>query len=486
MKQIIFECKLLSDVVLKSSSATQGVTENLDYIPGAKFLGIAAKSLYDMQQVDKTKDVFHNGNVQFGDAHICIEGQRTKKVPLSWFYKKGEGINDLVYLNHKLTKDINYRLSIEGVQLKQARQGYFVKDKYVNTETNFSIKSAYDSNKRKAEDSQMYGYYALPKGSVWEFTVIADEKYILDITASLEGKKRIGRSRSAEYGLVEIKAIKTIELESNEKVEAGEVIVYAESNLCFFDHYGQNTLQPTASQLGFPDGSEIVWEKSQIRARKYQTWNSKRYNRDADRMIIEKGSVFIVRISGAINTNDFIIGVGSCKNEGFGRIIINPDFLISENEKLKLKLFKYENSTENIKYLMQKGEKDTLLIDFLKNSKNEKKRVVEIDKLVNDFINKYRSTYAGVSASQWGQVRNYAKHASNEKILLKLLFDKDIGYFMHGQSEHKWRINNRRGLIEEYVFSNSAKVPEGSKLEFIQKLASEMSKNVKSKKQENA
>jgi len=482
MKEIKFECKLLSDIVLKSSSATQEVSENLDYIPGAKFLGISAKSLYDIADINKTMDIFHNGKVQFGDAHICIEGNRTNKVPASWFFKKGEEVCDSIYLHHKLTEEFKQKLNLEGIQLKQARQGYFVNDKFINTDSNFTIKSAYDSEKRKAKDSQMYGYYALSKGSIWEFYVFTDEKYISEITNSLVGKKRIGRSRSAEYGLVEIKNTGTSGVEVSKEIEAGEVIVYAESNLCFYDNFGQNTLQPTVIQLGFSEDSKILWNKSQIRTRKYQTWNGKRYNRDADRVIIEKGSVFIVKTSKPIDNLNLISGIGSHKNEGFGQVRINPSFLMSDIEVLNLELKKYELIQNSIKYVIKEGTKDSLLINFLTSQEKEKNRVISVDKLVNDFKNSYFEKFSGITSSQWGQVRNYAKHAANEKALKKLLFDNEFGYFMHGQSEHKWRSNNRRWILEEFIFSQSAKVPEGSKLEFIQKLASEMGKNVKSKK----
>ena len=486
MKQIKFECKLLSDVVLKSTSASDGVSENLDYIPGSKFLGITAKSLYNSDNAEKTLDIFHNGNVQFGDAHICIEGNRTLKVPASWFFKKGDNIGDDKYLHHKLTTEIKQQLSAEKNQLKQARKGYFTDGKYINTDSNFSIKSAYDSNKRKAKDSQMYGYFALPKGSVWEFTVMTKSEYVDEIVSSLVGRKRIGRSRSAEYGLIEINHVKNNTVNSDVNIKQGEIIVYAESNLCFYNELGQNTLQPSAEQLGFDEGATIVWAKSQIRTRTYQTWNSKRYNRDADRVVIEKGSVFVVETKSDISTSDFNKSIGSHKNEGFGKVIINPDFLNSDNEKLNLPLEKYENNAIDVKYLTKAGDKDAILIEFLKSKQTEKERVLGVDELVNKFTKKNLRTFKGITASQWGQVRNYAKHASNEKSLEQLLFAKEVGYFMHGQSEHKWRESNKRWILEEYLFGANPIVPKGSKLEFVQKLASEMGKHVKSKKQENA
>jgi len=481
MKRINFKCKLLSDVVIKSSSATEGFADNLDYLPGAKFLGIAAKDLYNESNYKKTLDLFHNGITQFGDAHIAIDGKRSLKVPASWFFKKGEGLGNQKYLHHKLRTEIKRELSKEGIQLKQARKGYFANETFTDIESSFTIKSAYDSKKRKSENSKMFGYYALPKGSTWIFNVTTKDEYVKDIILALEGKKRIGRSRSAEYGLVEITvADENIQTE-NKTFSAGKISVYADGNLCFYDEFGQNTLQTTVEQLSLPKGSKILWDKSQIRTRKYQTWNNKRYNRDADRAIIEKGSVFIVQVNSEINTSNFENGIGTHKNEGFGKIIINPDFLIADSSILDLNLKYFEFNLNEAKYFIKKGGKDKLLLEFLKSRSDEKKRVVKVDELVNDFKKYNERSFTGITASQWGQVRNYTKHAANEKALRELLFAKEVGYFMHGQSEHKWRAGNRRRIIEEYVFSENAQVPQGSKLEFMQKLASEMGKKSKSK-----
>ena len=114
MERVKFKCELLSDVVLKSSSATEGFVDNLDYISGAKVLGIVAKKLYNEDNHEKTFDIFHNGKTRFGDAHIAIDGKRSLKVPALWFFKKGEGIEDEKFLHHKLTTAEKKNLNENG------------------------------------------------------------------------------------------------------------------------------------------------------------------------------------------------------------------------------------------------------------------------------------------------------------------------------------------------------------------------------------
>ncbi|MBK6948990.1 MAG: hypothetical protein IPH16_13900 [Haliscomenobacter sp.] len=87
MKRYQYSCELLSDVVIPSVTATEGFNPSLDYIPGAKFLGIAAGTLYDENSA-ATLDLFHNGKVRFGDAYPTVDGQEGLPVPFSWFYEK--------------------------------------------------------------------------------------------------------------------------------------------------------------------------------------------------------------------------------------------------------------------------------------------------------------------------------------------------------------------------------------------------------------
>ncbi len=72
----------------------------------------------------------------------------------------------------------------------------------------YSQKSAYDKTNRRSLDSNMYGYTTLKKGSVWQFSVKIDETISSEdeelIIDTLKESKRIGKSKSAEYGEVEI------------------------------------------------------------------------------------------------------------------------------------------------------------------------------------------------------------------------------------------------------------------------------------------
>lgn len=481
MKRYQYNCRLLSDVVISSVTATEGFNLSLDYIPGAKFLGIAAGKLYD-EQSTATLDLFHNGKVRFGDAYPQIAGQAGLSVPFSWFFEKGKGLTEQpIYLHHKLGGEDFKRLTGESKQLKQARKGYFISTgQYLSIDQDFAIRSAYDRDELKSKDSQMFGYFSLPQGSTWTFTVEDDtEQYADEIKAALVGKKRIGRSRSAEYGLVDIQFDRILEIESKIIPASNLTLIYALSNLCFYDPFGRPTLMPTPAQLGVPGGM-IIWEKSQIRSRLYQTWNRHRYNRDGDRMIIEKGSVIAIQHDQPLDTGTFTSGIGSHRAEGFGQILINPDFLLSTSIKSSLALTKIDKQNE-IETTTEAGKpsaQDTLVLAYLKHQEERKSSALDLNKRVNDFVSTHESAFRGISPSQWGTIRAYAKHAANWGVLEKLLFNKDIGALHRGQSESVWRQKDRRGALQKFL---DTQIPEADRVVFTLKLAAEMAKRKQAK-----
>lgn len=484
MKQYLYTCRLLSEVVMSSSAATQGFNPSLDYIAGAKFLGIVAGQLYDQADTQTTLDVFHNGKVRFGDAHPYVLGERSLKVPFSWYIPKGKKLTDnKIYLYHELPAVPEAIKSAE--QPKQARKGFFTpkKEKVIYIDQNFSIKSAYDRKTMRSKDAQMYGYFSLKAGTTWAF-VVEDETGLYGETLQkcLEGKHQIGRSRSAEYGLTEVRLEKELTPTSGLPL-ASTFFLYAASNLCFYDDFGRPTGQPSTKDLNLPDGATILWEQSQIRTRLYQTWNRKRFNRDADRWIIEKGSVFAIQLP-ASNTNSltadiFKNGVGAHRAEGFGQVMVQPAFL--QTAPIGFSKVDVEDwATVLGKANVKKGNNDEVVLAFLMEREKHLNTLFDIDKVINDFTRQYASTYAGVSNSQWGMLSNYAKHAGNNETLEKLLFLKDFGCLYRGKSEATWRKMGRREKLEKFLFPKQEKnrqIPLEYIIPFTIKLAAQMAKS---------
>jgi hypothetical protein len=462
MIRIQYKCNFESEIVLNSDSATEGYSTPLDYIPGAKFLGIVAGSLYS-SSASKPLDLFHNGNVVFGDAHIAIANKRTLQVPLSWYYPKGNLFTKDGDLHHKQNRDSVY---------KQARKGYFTEDKIVQFDVNLAIKSAYNRETKTSDDGKMFAYYSYPSGTEWLFSITYKDSATINLVEKeLLGLKRIGKSTSAEYGLVTISKDRILEIQEP-KVYTDHICIYAESNLCFHDEYGLNTLTPTVKDFNIPEG-EIIWNDSQIRTRTLQTWNGKRNTRDADRNIIVKGSVFVVKLFKPTTLNSDLNYVGAYVSEGFGKVLYAPDFLDLAAPVLKsTPLINVQN-----KSCVDSTNEDELCFTLIKQMNLAVDKENEIDVLVNEFTTKY-SNWDEMN-SQWGQVRIYAKHTKDWSSLNKFLFDGTDGFFYHGIKKELWERQGKRDVLKESLESIDN---EESKINFLLKLSSKMAKDKRNEK----
>lgn len=470
MKTLKFKCKLLSDVILNQKAANEGANNTLDFIPGSNFLGIVAARYNDFG--DDAMEVFHSGKVRFGDAHPVCKGHevmRTLRVPASMYHPKLKKASEVCYIHHEYIRNKDH----EGdggkpQQLKQCRQGFYAFENNAGfkaeTSTNFALKSAYDREARRSKDSQMFGYEALDKGAEFYFEVEVDSDHLADkIRAALLGKHNIGRSRTAQYGAVEIENCDFTETQSRSKKADGYVTVYADGRLIFIDDNGEPTFRPTASDLGL-DSGEIDWNRSQVRTFQYAPWNGKRKTRDADRCGIEKGSVFVVK---DCKNQDFESKyVGVYRNEGFGRVIYNPEFLDTADNA----------SNGQARFKLKEGEKEAIgtkkptlipadkinnspLLNYINRAIRDKEEDEYIRKKVNKFVEDNTDRFKKdreLFASQWGAIRTIAMQYKDGKVIKDRLFvqakeKKDCGYLVHGVAKDKWSSGGRKDLLEKFL-----------------------------------
>lgn len=476
MKEIFFKLSLISDLVINSKLATEGNMTSLDYIPGSNFLGITAGKLYSVLNMDENYTIFHSGKVRFGNAYITNNDLLAYPIPGMYFTDKlkKDLIKDPVFLDYLIDKDIPPTDNNGNrLQLKQARGGYLLSNYTLikSIEKSFAIKSAQDRIKRTSKEGAMFGLESIKKGLEFIFSVQFDVESIVPIvTSALEGSHRIGKSKNAEFGQIYIEKLiqqpQAIDTFKNQ----GYTLVYAYSDLCFFDDFGMPTFQPSAKQLGI-EGGEVDFSKSQIRTHSYSPWNFKRNTSNTQRNCISAGSVFYVK-----NTTKAFDKktVGLYQSEGLGKVIYNPTFLEGDINALLLIKIK-QQSVKKIQ--PEQIESNTLLTRFLatklKEQNTEKAISNAVQKLVYSDSDEIKSLKR-ISSSQWGGIRAYATKTVDYEQLDKQLFDKKIGYLTHGIAYEKFwgksRDKNRKAL---------QKIMDQHKdfgTQFVAKFASEMAK----------
>jgi len=457
MKKYIFKCKLLSDIVLFANTATEGVQDTLDFIPGSNFLGIVAKNYNNFTD---SYAVFHSGKVRFGDAHISKNGERSLKSPLGWFVPKDEELSK-PYIFHSLDQEMKKKLIKEGKQLKQVRSGWFQKDGLIlDIESDFAIKSAHDRDNRRSKDGMMYGYNSIKSGTEWMFVLniesSIDQKDEELILSSLTGIKHLGKSRSAQYGLVEIEKI-NIEPSSLSTAELQQdkfLIVYAESRLAFFNDLGQPEMRPGAKHFNLPTGYILRWDKSQVKSQVFSPFNGKNNHHEADRICFNKGSVFVFEKVGSedLEIEKIATGIGDYLNEGFGNVIVNPAFLKSDLSGFSDLILKKYNSREknSINGAVAKHEEsDNVIQEWISHQKHIAKMENDIYENVVKFVKSNKRRFSNITSSQWGQIRSIASVSDGIDSLIDKLFrvaqgnrsqDRSgSGFLEHGKSAEKWR-----------------------------------------------
>ncbi len=476
MKKKVFYCTLLSDVIINQSAATEGNQQSLDFIPGNNFLGIVAGRLYDSGGLNNSDKLllFHSGDVRFGDAHVVNNGIRSLHMPLSVFYPKHKEIEQECIIFHGYNP-----LDTERPQLKQCRSGFYALHDTgcvhrVEVGSSFAIKSAYDSTARRSMNEMMYGYNSLDKGLTFAFEIefenTVSDKIIDLVVTSLLGIKHIGRSRTAQYGIVEIsEAPITCSPELSRAPKNSDVTIYADGRLIFLDERtGMPTFRPTVRQLGLSTG-EIDWSRSQIRTFQYSPWNGKRQTRDTDRCGIDKGSVFVVKnVASCPEESRY---VGNYRNEGFGKVVYNPAFLDYDARGLSVMRFVKDDERGNSSLQVRVADVAHPLVAYVVRRKQREDMMQRIYREVDLYVRECARLFKGEQfASQWGTIRSIATRLTSADSIVREIKT----YLDHGVAKRKWEKGGRRRSLDKFI---ERQVSTGIDIRLlIVNLASEMAK----------
>jgi hypothetical protein len=434
MKTLIFNVEFLSDIILPATSNTEGKIEYLDFISGSNFLGMVAK------EYDKFRDsftVFHSREVRFGDATVLQGDRVTYKIPLCFFYEKLTPTTVVNQLHTPLS---------ELEQAKQFRDGYITKDfSFGLLDYNYAQKSAYDKSKRRSRDGYMYGYSAISKGTKWQFVLRYSKNIesidIERIKKNLLGKRRLGKSKSSQYGEVKI-TLADNRVESIEDLTLkDEMIIYVKSRLALVDKSGNPTYDLTNLAEGLSD-TQIDWSRTQLRTSTYNRYDSKRESRDSQRVVINSGSVIVLKNIKSKVVEELKRGVGVYLSEGFGEVLINPSFLMEKS--FELQKYRSDKKTtpipikdEMVKFLSMKGE--------------EKKNRLRVAMSVHQFIETHRAIYSKAMNSQWGTIRSICTSSSDAFIKNAI-----EAYIVDGVAKDKWQERKRGEKLLKAIEKSSS------------------------------
>ncbi len=180
-------------------------------------------------------------------------------------------------------------------------------------------------------------------------------------------------------------------------------------------------------------------DKCFIRTRRYSPWNAYRGGPDLERQVIVQGSVLVFEFEQPVTLTQKHLqrlqsGLGMHREAGLGHVWLEPKLLKTLHPQFPNKTSEHSQATP---HSLSKSP----LILWLENQRNRQINYQEERELAVKLAHQYREllvsarklkgwadkTPIGPSASQWGNVGEAAKSASNDNDLDRRLFDSQVG-----------------------------------------------------------
>ena len=336
---------LKQPVIISESSASVGAHQSLDYIKGSTLLGLLASRLYSHLKPEDAFMLFHSGKVRFNDAlPVSINSHQVAyPVPMSLHSFKAEKYaNEDNLLANKIfdmAKASSNQVLQDSLKQKQPVQlrGFYLthNGKRVSPLKEHTLKTAIDPNQNRAKESQLFGYEALSANQQFSFSIQADddvpEELWEKLTSSVIGKAHLGRSRSAQFGAVEIQEDSSLQVTKPSIKQDNQLTLWLLSDLQIHKD-GQPTLIPEPELLGLPEGTKWQVESSFLRSRSYSMYNAYRRHYDKERQVISRGSVLRYQLPAGFSEFDALQtklskGIGLQTELGLGQVWVNPVIL---------------------------------------------------------------------------------------------------------------------------------------------------------------
>lgn len=436
MPRANLDIQLLQPAIFTLQSGSAGIPQGLDYTPGATLLGHVAARLYAGLDAEQAWAVFHSGKVRFGDALPLHGDQPGYPMPLAWHVNKGESANADGRLLSTQVFDAAQVDQHEGRQPAQLRHGYVTADgHWLNPARQHTLKTAIDPDNGRAADGQLFGYETLAAGQTFRADISADDdidgalwQTVLD---ALQGTARLGRSRSAQFGKVEMTARPADAVSAPD--DAGEQLTLWLLADLALERAGQPCTQPHPDLLGLPEGSQWLPNASFLRQRSYSPYNAYRRHHDPQRQVISRGSVLRYRLPAALSAAQrqrLQQGLGLHVECGLGQAWVNPPLLAKPQPE-------FATAQAQAAPVVQRAAKGSLFTAALQarlqrmGGQPSEQRARELlghyEYLVQQAL-RYDSAAVPPGRSQWGRLKQRASDLRQQPDKLATeLFNKDNG-----------------------------------------------------------
>ncbi|WP_041722460.1 RAMP superfamily CRISPR-associated protein [Caldicellulosiruptor saccharolyticus] len=338
--RIKFTVKTLSPVVIAQPRGEQNTVYTKKYIPASVIRGLLAKRLVeilklgrDAQRNEHFYTLFLSDKTKIGNAYPKKEGYVFYQTPLFIQEEKGSNSATLYNVFDK------YEETEMPNNTKPLNKFCYIDDENVyiyEPETTFYFHNNRDREKGHSIGEGIFYYEAINSGEEFEGEIVGDRGYLEELKQKFDDFTAfIGRSKTAQYGLVKFCFGDIEGLNSNE-INDTEFIMYAISPIILYNEYGftqpsENILIDYLANLLECEKEEIEIVDSAARIEKIENFITIWKLKTPSLFAYSAGSSFKVKLK---TIDDRIIrnlgkieaeGIGEEKSLGFGKVKILHD-----------------------------------------------------------------------------------------------------------------------------------------------------------------
>ena len=292
--------------------------------------------------------------------------------------------------------------------------------------TGYRLKTAIE--KGRAAESRLFGYQHIAAGTRFAASLEADDDEtglsdeLFDRLLAVFSNKSIllGRSRRAEYGgeihcHVE-KSAASQWPECSGPLDDGEIIIWLLSDLALDNDAGVPALPPPPGVFGLPPGSRFL-DSSVVTVRRYSPFNGYLRRPDLERTVIGAGSVLRYDYKGPAEhkTIDCSAGFGIFREQGLGRVWINPPILKGKTPRIQPADFLPIVTSPSEKEVAAADPYAADLLAWLEEARAESAFQKDCEDRAKQYFDEIKQLYetaraisgnqlAGPGRSQWGRI----------------------------------------------------------------------------------
>lgn len=439
MPAATLELTLQSPVALTARSSTVGGHRTLTWIPGAQLMGATAATL-GLQPGSPLPEpawrILGSGEVRFGDAWPTDDdGNPAFIAPLALHHAKGEKVDQGAPLTN-----LAVARRPAGKQLVQLRRRHVsASQRLVTPATTYGMRTAVNAQGR-AREGFLFGIESLDPGQRLRTRIEADSEELLEqVVGLLVGASpiRVGRSRNAEFGAVDVRRVDDAPVRHTEVPQPGRLVIWMVSDLALRERTtGAPRLTLEPSDLGLPPDWSRDPSRTFVRTRRYSPFNGARRRPDLERQVIEAGSVVVFTgtapIDRAALSERVARGLGDYLQEGLGRAFLDPELLSGAELTFRAVAEPLHSASE-----IPDPPKDGFLGPWLTERIKRERESITNEATARTIASEFRR--ARIRNSQWGEIRRLARQARPLSDRPSWLHDTLQSFLEHGARVHIWK-----------------------------------------------